>query len=199
MNTPDTRTFPRDVAHGDQTLTLVQLSSQQREEMLEFARALPRHDLLFLRRDLTRESEVDGLLAEIGRGLVTTLLAYRDGTMIGYGTLHRSSLHWERHVGELRIVVRPEDRKSGLGRLLTQEVFSLALSEGVEKMVARMTSDQKGAIRTFEGLGFAPEALLKDHVKDLEGEPHDLLIMAHSVAEFDGALTAYGVDANLEA
>jgi RimJ/RimL family protein N-acetyltransferase len=59
--------------------------------------------------------------------------------------------------------------------------------------VARMTVDQKGAIATFEGLGFRPEAVMRDHVKDAEGNPHDLVVMALPVAEFHRTLDAYGV------
>ena len=44
-------------------------------------------------------------------------------------------------------------RGKGLGRLLTQEAFAQALERGIEKMVAQMTVDQKGAIATFEGWG----------------------------------------------
>ncbi|MEM1249136.1 MAG: GNAT family N-acetyltransferase, partial [Acidobacteriota bacterium] len=183
--TQTSRQYPRTLENDSVKVELLPLTADHRETMLTFARSLPRHDLLFLRRDLTRESELDGLLADIGRGLVTTLLALEGGKMVGYATLHRSALHWERHIAELRIVVSPENRKRGLGRLLTQEIFALALDRGVEKMMARMTTDQTGAIRTFEGLGFSPEALLKDHVKDIDGERHDLIVMAHNVAEFD--------------
>jgi len=56
-----------------------------------------------------------------------------------------------------------------------------------------MTLDQKGAIATFEGLGFRPEALLRDQVKDREGNKHDLLVLSHEVARFESQLAAYGV------
>jgi RimJ/RimL family protein N-acetyltransferase len=77
--------------------------------------------------------------------------------------------------------------------LLTQEAFANALGLGIEKMVAQMTLDQKGAIATFEGLGFRPEALLRDHVKDREGRTHDLLVLSHDVARFEAQRAAYGV------
>jgi len=83
------------------------------------------------------------------------------------------------------------------GERLTQEIFALALESGIEKMVARMTTDQKGAIATFEGLGFRPEALLRDHVKDIDGNTHDLVVMSHSVEEFEQTLAAYGVVENV--
>ena len=72
-------------------------------------------------------------------------------------------------------------RGKGLGRVLTEAIFAQALEHGIEKMVAQMTIDQKGAIATFEELGFRPEALLRDHVKDRYGEKHDLLVYSHDV------------------
>ena len=42
----------------------------------------------------------------------------------------------------------------------------------------------------FRALGFDPEALLVDHVRDKAGELHDLMILAHTV---EGASTALQV------
>jgi L-amino acid N-acyltransferase YncA len=89
-------------------------------------------------------------------------------------------------------------RGKGLGRLLTQEAFAIALGLGIEKIVAHMTVDQKGAIAVFESMGFRPEALLRDQVKDREGRKHDLLILAHEVAKFRAQMDAYGVTKALE-
>ena len=107
--------------------------------------------------------------------------------------MHRNDLSWSAHVAELRVSVAPMMRGKGLGRILTQEVFAIALGSGVEKMVAQMTLDQKGAIATFEGMGFRPEALLRDHVKDRDGNKHDLLVLSHEVARFEAQRAAYGV------
>ena len=95
------------------------------------------------------------------------------------------------------MLVKPEGRGRGIGRALTQEVFAAALSAGIEKLMVRMTPDQKAALRPFQGLGFRPEALLQEHVKDQSGRKHDLLILAHDVAAFHALLEAYGVAAAL--
>src|SRR5207248_3373921 len=101
--------------------------------------------------------------------------------------------HWSQHVGELRVLISEEMRGKGLGRGLTEAIFAQALERGIEKMVAQMTIDQKGAVATFEELGFRPEALLRDHVKDRHGEKHDLLVYSHDVRNFESQLDAYGV------
>jgi RimJ/RimL family protein N-acetyltransferase len=110
----------------------------------------------------------------------------------------RGELSWSPHVAELRVLVSEAMRGKGLGRLLTQEAFAIALGLGIEKIVAQMTVDQKGAIAVFEGMGFRPEALLRDQVKDRDGRKHDLLILAHEVAKFQAQMDAYGVTKALE-
>lgn len=165
-------------------ITIRLMVPADREPLLEFARALPQHDLMFLRRDITQEDAIDDWLAEIDMGEATTLLAVEGDNVVGYATVHRSLIQWSSHVAELRVLVAESVRGIGLGRVLTQEAFNLALSAGLEKMIAQMTLDQKGAISTFESLGFRPEALLRDHVKDRDGNRHDLLILSHEVQRF---------------
>ena len=191
--------FPRAETIGDLEISLSLMGPDDREAVLGFAGGLPRHDLLFLRRDISRPETVDVWLAEIATGQIHTVLARVEEAVIGYGTLDRSTLDWSRHVAELRVVVSEEGRGKGIGGFLTREVFALALTLEVEKIVARMTLDQKGAMKTFEGLGFRPEALLRDHVKDANGVTHDLVTMSHSVAEFHRTLEAYGVPSNVDA
>ena len=185
--------YPRRVGVGDGAVTLRHMRAPDRDAVLAFARALPGHDLLFLPVDITRPAVIDAWVEAIARGIVTTLIAERDGAILGYAAIDRGQLDWSPHVAELRVLVGASARGHGLGRVLTQEAFRLALELGIEKMVAHMTVDQKGAIAVFEGMGFRPEALLRDHVKDRDGHTHDLLILSHDVARFQAQLEAYGV------
>ena len=193
MSESTTHKLPRDAEFDGGHIHLRMMRPGDEAAVLAFARAIPAHDLLFLRRDITQLDVVEDWLRDIESGDALTILAKRNGTVIGYGTIHRDSLSWSAHVAELRVLVSAEFRGKGLGRLLTQEAFKSALASGIEKMVARMTLDQKGAIATFESLGFRPEALLKDHVKDRDGELHDLIMMSHRVSDFQRTLETYGV------
>ena len=189
----DKRKYPSKITIGRRNVTLRYMSATDKAGVLTFARALPEHDLLFLRRDITEDREVDAWIEDIDAGIVKSVLAVEGRTIVGYGTVHRNDLRWSSHVAELRVMVAESMRGKGLGRVLTQEAFAVALEEGIEKMMAQMTLDQKGAITTFEGLGFRPEALLRDHVKDREGNLHDLLVLSHDVATFERTRAAYGV------
>ena len=101
------------------------------------------------------------------------------------------------HVGgvrdELRVLLGPAHRGKGLGRLLVQECFAMALGLGLEKLVVQMTIDQRTAIAAFEGLGFRAEALLRNHVKDSDGMTHDLALLSHDVGAVQSMMQVYGV------
>lgn len=193
MTVAGARTYPTTRKAGNKDVTLRLMTGADKAGILAFARGLPEHDLLFLRRDITQEDAVDDWVREMNSGEIMTILAIHGSDVVGYATVHRSLLRWTAHVAELRVMVGESMRGAGLGRILTQEAFANALIEGIEKMVAQMTLDQKGAIATFEGLGFRPEALLRDQVKDRQGNTHDLLVLSHEVARFEAQRAAYGV------
>jgi L-amino acid N-acyltransferase YncA len=193
------RVYPRQLTLDGEPVTLRYMSATDRGAVGEFARGLPVHDLLFLRRDITRPESIDLWVRGIERNRIITLLGERAGAVLGYATIDRGDLDWSRHVAELRVLVAPTMRGKGLGRVLTQEAFAIGLELGIEKMVAQMTVDQKGAVAVFEAMGFRPEALLRDHVKDRDGKKHDLLILSHEVARFQAQREAYGVTEALDA
>src|ERR1700694_2819366 len=77
---------------------------------------------------------------------ITSLLAVKDGAVVGCGTLVRDPHSWSPHVGEIRMVVSQDVRGQGVGRALAQERFALALGAGLEKLSVQMTVDQQAAI-----------------------------------------------------
>jgi L-amino acid N-acyltransferase YncA len=109
---------------------------------------------------------------------MVTIVAWQRKTVAGYATFDRGSVRWTRHVAELRVVVSESARGIGIGRLLLELVFEMALSEGVTKLIARMTPDQTGAVRLFKRLDFEQEAVLRDHAVGVNGLTHDLLVLS---------------------
>ena len=193
MSTENARTYPRAVKVADGEIEVRRMVAADADGVLAFARELPDHDLLFLPRDITQPKVLSAWTQEIERGTIVTLLAIRERKVHGCAAIVRDELSWSAHVGELRVVVSRDLRGKGLGRALIQECFALALSLGMEKLVAQMTVDQRGAIAVFETLGFRGEALLRNHVKDRLGATHDLVILSHDVARFQAQMSAYGL------
>ena len=191
------REYPREVRIDGRTVRLELMSSHDRAKLQALGDVVPEHDLLFMHRDITSPHALDAWIDDLERGDLATVLVEENGAMLGYATIEPERDPWSRHVAELRVLVAPSARGRGIGRLLTQEAFAVALSAGIEKMTARMTPDQKAAVRTFQGLGFKPEGLFQEHVKDRDGKRYDLIVLSHDVAGFQAMLEAYGVAESL--
>ena len=189
----ESRSYPRTIVCNGTAIEFRHMAPSDEAAVLDFARKLPVHDLLFLPRDISEPKVLSAWIKEIERGSIISLLAIRAGHVVGCGTVVRDPYSWSPHVGEIRMVVSTDARGSGVGRALTQETFLLALEAGLEKIVAQMTVDQQGAIAVFESLGFKAEALLRDHVKDKSGRTHDLVVLGHNVAQVRAQMEAYGI------
>jgi L-amino acid N-acyltransferase YncA len=189
----NTHTYPRSVDCASARIELTMMAPQDKAKVIDFTRALPENDLLFMRRDIRQPKVVAAWTDLIAQGRLASLLAWRGGEVVGCAALIVDQLSWSPHVGELRIVVSPKMRGIGLGRLLIQEAFVVALSKGLEKLVAQMTVDQQGAIAVFEELGFRGEALMRDHVKGADGRKHDIVLLSHDVARVQSQVEAYGL------
>src|ERR1700719_498626 len=193
MSPSDIRSYPFHTATEAGDIEFRMMEPADEAAVLEFARKLPVHDLLFLPRNISEPKVLAAWVKEIERGSITSLLAVKSGRVVGCGTLVRDPLSWSPHVGEIRNVVASDVRGQGVGRVLSQEIFALALDAGLEKLVVQMTVDQTGAIAIFEGLGFKAEALLRDHVKDKAGNKHDIVVLGHNVAQVRAQMEAYGL------
>jgi len=189
----ETRSYPRRVKTEAGEIEFRLMSRTDEAAVLAFAKALPTHDLLFLPRNISQPKVLSAWISEIEAGDITSLLALKGGAVVGCGTLVKDSRSWSPHVGEIRMVVSLEVRGKGVGRALSQETFALALGSGLEKLSVQMTVDQRAAIALFESLGFKAEALLRDHVRDVDGRKHDIVVLGHNVAQVRAQMEAYGL------
>lgn len=175
-------TYPKSVTLSDGThIEIRMMTADDRDAVLEFARSLPEEDLLFLRVDLTDPDVVGEWIVNLENGDSSSLVAYDGSSLAGYATVHRTRARWTRRIGELRINVAPAYRNRGLGRLLTSEIFDVARSMSLRKLMANMIIDQRAAQAAFRRLGFTAEALLADFVDDREGHTRDLMVMTYDI------------------
>lgn len=180
------RAYPRVVTLKDKQITLRLMQPSDRDAVLAFAQALPANDLLFLPLDITHPKVVDGWVRSLDSARTVTVVAESAGRLIGLGTLVRSETTWARHLGNIRLLVSTDARGIGLGNVLANEVFALAEDMGLQKIVAQMASEQRGAQAVFERLGFKAEALMADYVMDRQGRTHDLIVMSYDVTGLNG-------------
>lgn len=175
----------------------IEIRAFQRDDVVavaKFAAALPPHDLLFLSRDIQHSRVIEAWQQAIADGEIDSLIACDGGTVLATTAVVRDPLSWSPHVAEIRLLVAPEARGHGLGRLLLEESIRLAGERDATKLIAQMTPDQRASIALFEESGFRGEALLRDHVRDRDGQVFDLAILSLDLRRARNTKVAYGFD-----
>jgi L-amino acid N-acyltransferase YncA len=181
-----TRHFPWTAQIAGQQVTFRLMTPADRETVLQFVKSLPEEDLFYLINDIRDPAGMNRWIEGIEEHTATTVLAEVGGKLLGYGMLRGGHLRWTRHLGEIRVMVSPDARGKGIGKLLAKEVFALAHDVGMKRIVARLTSNQRPAKSLFQRLGFHLEAVLADCVIDNEGRLHDMIFMSYDVSGFHG-------------
>lgn len=193
MNQEQSAEYPLTIQLAGNEFTIRPMIEADSAALLAYAQSLPRHDIVYMRRNLSSEIGIEKWFRALANGLVHPFAAVKDEKIVGYSSINLTGLDWSSHVADLRVSVSPDVRQSGLGRVLVREAFKSAVSHGIEIVRASMTPDQTGARALFEELGFRNEALMKDQVKDMDGDYHDLLVMAVNVDGFLSQRQAFGV------
>jgi ribosomal protein S18 acetylase RimI-like enzyme len=165
-----------------------QLEARDVAAVDRFLERIPEGDRTFFKEDVD-DQEVRAAWFRPG---TARILAVDGDTVVGYVAVVQLQ-GWSSHVGEVRVIVDPDRRGDGIGRALARRAVLEALKLGLTKMVIEVVADQEPAIAMFRSLGFVPEALLTDHVRDQSGRLRDLMVLAHSVEESWGALNSSGI------
>ena len=143
----EVRIYPRQISAGTHKINLRAMTAEDEAEVLSFGRALPNIDLLFLRRDITEPKVVAKWVQDTLAGDIVTLLALSGGRVVGCSAIVADRLSWSKHVGELRVLVLPELRGTGLGRTLAQEAFAHAIEAGMERLTAQIADTLQEVLR----------------------------------------------------
>jgi ribosomal protein S18 acetylase RimI-like enzyme len=184
--------------------TVTQLRPEHCEALVRFFATLPAGDLTFIKEDVTDAATVQSWAVSDAAGRWLAVEAGGSGSgssgpggeagheVTGYVAVHRLP-GWSDHVGEMRLVVSPARRGTGLGRELARHALGQAVESGLSKLVVEVVAEQSAALALFTDLGFSGEALLEDHIRDRNGELRDLLVLAHHVGSTWSAMSSLGL------
>jgi ribosomal protein S18 acetylase RimI-like enzyme len=169
-------------------MNIVEYGAEHGRRLTDLFGELSERDLTLIKEDLSDPDAVRGWAARPGQQWVAL-----DGqNVVGYAAV-RPLPEWSDHVGELRLVVDPARRRAGVGRALARHALVEAVRAGRRKLVVEMAADQENALAMFSSLGFTGEALLRDHIRDRNGELHDLVMLAHFVDGMWASMGAIGL------
>src|SRR3712207_1938977 len=143
-------------------MPVVELGPERCDALLAFFASLPDGDVTFIKEDVTDLDTVRGWATDSSLG--GRWVAVDGDEVTGYAALRPLS-GWSDHVGELRLVVSPTRRGTGLGRELARRAVVEGVSSGLSKLVVEVVAEQGAALALFTDLGFTGEALLRDHIR----------------------------------
>ena len=166
------------------------LTAELAAPLEEFFRRVPESDHNSFAEDVLQPGIVQSWLEDLR---TRRAVAVDDGVVLGYVAV-LPLVGWSSHVGSLRVVVDPAARGKGVGRALSRHGLMTGLELGLAKLVVEVVVDSVPAIGMFEALGFEPEALLRDHVRDKAGELHDLVVLAHLVEGTWSGMASAGLE-----
>jgi len=174
--------FPKAGKMEDGTRVIIRPLIQQDETALnEFFGAMPQEDVIYLRDDVKNSQVIKHWCQNLDYEATLPLIADLEGKIIADATLHQEKRGWKSHIGTIRVSIHPNYRGKGVGRLLISELIQIALDIGLIKLDAEFIAEQTRSIAIFERLGFVRMAVLPQHVQDLKGESHDLVIMVYDL------------------
>ena len=166
------------------------LDSGDAEGLRDFFRRLPAADRNFFKEDVQEETVDSWLKDRRSR----RALAFDDaGKVVGYAAVIPSP-GWSKHVGEIRLVVDPGERRKGIGRALARWSVLEGARLGLSKVYVEVVADQEPARVMFQNLGFVGEALLKDHIRDRRGKLRDLVVLSMSLDDSQSAMSTLGME-----
>jgi ribosomal protein S18 acetylase RimI-like enzyme len=167
-----------------------QLGPERCDALLRFFAELPEGDLTFIKEEVTDPDVVRSWASGSASG--GRWVAVDGDEVAGYVAV-KPLPGWSDHVGEVRLVVSPGRRGSGLGRDLARRALVEAVGAGLTKLVVEVVADQEAALALFTGLGFSGEALLTDHIRDRTGQLRDLMVLAHHVGQTWSGMDTVGI------
>src|SRR5690349_3618063 len=106
--------YPIEVTLRDgREVTIRPMELKDGPAVLQFFRALPEEDRLFLRDDVTSPEWLDRFARQIDYNTLIPLVAEYEDKVVGNAALSRSLHGWSAHVGELRIAVARSFQRNG--------------------------------------------------------------------------------------
>lgn len=177
-----TTRYPRELSLRDQrTLTITPLVPSDWPMLEEFLKAIPNEEHRFFRRNLSGQQRVRRWCSERDYSRSLPLLAWEGSHIVADVTLLREPDSWRSHVGTLRLLVRPDNRNQGIGVAMLDEIIALAGELGLRKLQHECAATQTSLIHFLERSGFRGEAVLREFIRDPQGQLHDMVIMAMDV------------------
>ena len=184
MSSPEKKTeilkqYPKEAILKDGTGVTLRLTREDDEQkILEMFQRFSEEDRWFLNEDVSDRKLINSRIREINRNRFNSIVAQLEDRIIALGLLKREHYGSRSHIGTIIISVDPRFRENRLGTWILLDLINLAMEMGLEKLMMSLIRDRDAlVIRGIKSLDFSEEARFREHVKDMDGQTHDLVVM----------------------
>ena len=154
------------------------LTADDKVRLRTFFELVPEEERFYLKENVVAPEVIKEWTEHIDHDRVIPIVAVMGDEIVADATLHRSRAEAYRYVGEARVVVSPAYRELGLGSRLIRELIDTALMLRLHKMTMELVEHrERPAIMAAKAAGFMEVAVLKERVRDPEGNYEDLVLL----------------------
>ncbi|MCP4687592.1 MAG: GNAT family N-acetyltransferase [Desulfobacterales bacterium] len=171
--------YPKEVIlkTGDEVI-LRPLEREDKEKFMAFAREIPYLERWYLKESPDEPEVVEKWIHNQESGKTFCVVAEQGDRIVAHASLLRRLKGGRKHVGRFRIMVSPDFRNKQLGTWMVFDIIRRAMDMNLERIrVDLVRRVEDGAIRALEKLDFVKEGLLRDYMRDDDGNYYDYQIM----------------------
>jgi acetyltransferase len=170
--------FPKTIKLKDGTHLLIRpLRKEDEKSLREYFLRLPAKEVSRLKDDVTDPKVVEKMIFDLDYDVAFPLIAFDGDRIVGSATIKFNPIGWRKHQGEIRGTVDPEYREKGLSTCIIEMIMKISKSMGIDQLTAEVSPALDEAYFLCEKVGFKEAAVLKNFIKDQEGNYEDLVIM----------------------
>jgi RimJ/RimL family protein N-acetyltransferase len=170
--------FPKTIKLKDGTQLLIRpLLKEDEKSLREYFLRLPAKEVSRLKDDVTDPKVVEKMIFDLDYDVAFPLIAFDGDRIVGSATIKFNPIGWRRHQAEIRGTVDSEYREKGLSTCIIEMMMEISKSLGIDQLTAEVSPALDEAYFLCEKVGFKEAAVLKNFIKDQEGNYEDLVIM----------------------
>jgi RimJ/RimL family protein N-acetyltransferase len=179
--------YPKEIKIKDGTeLTIRPVARDDEEALVEFFFQIPEEERWYRRQKLTDPAVLHKWIETPDYSRIVPIVAVHPetGNIVANVTLLLSRSGSMRHVAHLRIIVHPYYRNQRLSGLMIHDAAKLATGLGIEKLVAEFVVGVEDPVMAYaRKLDFHEAGILRQYVKDPEGNRRDVIIMVRNLLQ----------------
>jgi RimJ/RimL family protein N-acetyltransferase len=171
--------YPKEVVLKDgKEVILRTMQEDDLEILVQFYRDVQLSFRWYLKEDPCNPDVVKKWIDNHKAGKAFSILAFYENSLVGNTAILLRPYGGRKHVGRLRIIVSPEFMSKRLGTWMVFDITKRAMEMGLEKIRADFVVGVEDlAIKAFRNMDFIEEGLLRDYIRDENGNYHDYKIM----------------------